>query len=131
MSNKELYTLGIEEEFQIIHPETRELQSHVQQMIEGGKGTISELLKPELHQSVVEIGTKVCKDIKEARSELLNIRRQLAEIAKDNGMSIAAAGTHPFSHWKDQKITDDPRYHTIVSNMQMIAREIRDALSLY
>lgn len=122
MSDTELYTLGIEEEFQIIDPETRELKSHVQQMIEGGKGTISEQLKPELHQSVVEIGTKVCKDIKEARNELLKIRRQLAEIAKDNGMSIAAAGTHPFSHWKDQKITDDPRYYTIVSNMQMIAR---------
>jgi len=122
MSKKRLFTVGIEEEFQIVDPKTRELRSHVQQMIEGGKGTLSEQLKPELHQSVIEIGTKVCKDIKEAKNELLKIRRQLVEIAKDDGTRIAAAGTHPFSHWKDQKITDDPRYHTIVSDMQMLAR---------
>lgn len=122
MSEKKLFTIGIEEEFQIVDPETRELRSHVQQMMEGGKGTLSEQLKPELHQSVIEIGTKVCANIKEAKEELLQIRRQLAEIAKGVDMRIAAAGTHPFSHWKDQKITNDPRYHTIVSDMQMIAR---------
>jgi carboxylate-amine ligase len=116
------FTLGIEEEFQIVDPETRELRSHVQQMMEGGKGKLSDQLKPEFHQSVIEIGTKVCSDIKEAKNELLTIRKELAQIAKDNGMRIAAAGTHPFSHWKDQKITNDPRYHTIVHDMQMIAR---------
>lgn len=122
MSKSKLFTLGIEEEFQIIDPETRELRSHVQQMMEGGKGPFKEQLKPELHQSVIEIGTKVCTDVKEAKKELYDIRRQLAEIAKSNGLRIAASGTHPFSHWKDQKITDDPRYHTIVHNMQMLAR---------
>jgi len=122
MSKPGLFTLGIEEEFQIIDPETRELRSHVQQMMEGGKGPLKEQLKPELHQSVIEIGTKVCGDIKEAKKELYEIRQQIAEIARSNGLRIAASGTHPFSHWKDQKITDDPRYHTIVSNMQMLAR---------
>jgi carboxylate-amine ligase len=70
----------------------------------------------------VEIGTKVCADIQEAKNELLKMRTRLAVVAKKEGLKIAASGTHPFSHWKDQKITDDPRYHTIVHDMQMLAR---------
>lgn len=122
MIEKKLFTVGIEEEFQIVDPETRELRSHIQQMIEGGKDILKEQMKPELHQSVVEIGTKVCGDVVEARKELLAIRTKLAQIAASDGLKIAAAGTHPFSHWKDQEITDDPRYHTIVHDLQMLAR---------
>ena len=65
-----LFTLGIEEEFQIIDPVTRELKSHMHQIVEGGKVILKEQVKAEMHQSVVEVGTNICKDITEARTEV-------------------------------------------------------------
>jgi len=122
MEKKKLFTLGIEEEFQIIDPETRELKSHIQQILEDGKSILAENVKAEMHQSVVEMGTGVCGDIKEAREEVTDLRTNLAKLAAKSNLKIAASGTHPFSHWKDQKITDHPRYHEIVSDMQQVAR---------
>jgi carboxylate-amine ligase len=122
MSEKNFFTLGIEEEFQIIDPETRELRSHIAQILEDGKLLLAENVKPEMHQSVVEMGTDVCKDINEAREQVTKLRRNLANLAKKKNLRIAAAGTHPFSHWKDQRITSDPRYKTIVMDMQQVAR---------
>ena len=122
MSDPTPFTLGIEEEFQLIDPETRELRSHVQHILEGGKEILGEHVKPELHQSVVEIGTHICRDVKEARREVLRLRRELANLAMKNNLRIAAAGTHPFSHWKDQKITAHPRYKSIIEDMQQVAR---------
>ncbi len=123
MGEAKLFTVGIEEEFQIVDPETRELRSHIQQIMQQTREPfLADQLKPELHQSVVEIGTHVCENISEAREDLLNLRRELARAAMESGMRIAAAGTHPFSHWKDQLITQHPRYKTIVQDMQMVAR---------
>jgi len=79
-------------------------------------------VKPEMHQSVVEVGTAVCRTIAEARSEVTDLRKSITLVAKKSGMCVASSGTHPFSLWRDQKITDNPRYHTIVSDMQQIAR---------
>lgn len=117
-----LFTLGIEEEFQIVDPETRELRSHIEQMLEVGKIVLRERVKPEMHQSVVEVGTNVCKDIQEARREVTKLRQDIAGIARKGGMRIASAGTHPFSHWMDQEITDHPRYRELISDMQQVAR---------
>ncbi len=124
MSENRLFTLGIEEEFQLIDPETRELKAHIQQMLEtkDSHAALKDVLKKELHQSVVETGTCVCENIKEARREIVNLRSELAALAKENNSRIAAAGTHPFSHWMDVPITDDPRYHTLLQDMQLIAR---------
>lgn len=123
MSSEGNFTLGIEEEFQIIDPETRDLRSHVQQILEEGKMILLERnFKSEMHQSVVEMGTNICRNIHEARAEVLDLRGKLAMLAKKNKLCIAAAGTHPFSHWKDQKITEHPRYITIVEDMQDVAR---------
>ena len=123
MSKPKLFTLGIEEEFQIVDPETRQLRSHIQQIIKGTHAPhLAEQLKPEMHQSVVEIGTRVCANIHEAREDLCQLRTDLAKTAMESGMRIAASGTHPISHWKDQKITEHPRYKTIVQDMQMVAR---------
>src|SRR3990170_3560498 len=96
------FTLGIEEEFQIVDPESRNLVSH-------------------MHQ-VVEVGTKVCRDIHEARAEVTNLRANIASLAKERGLRIAAAGTHPFTHWNEISITDHPRYTEIVKEMQEAAR---------
>jgi carboxylate-amine ligase len=117
-----VFTLGIEEEFQIIDPETRELCSHIQQILAGGKMLLKEHVKAEMHQSVVELGTEVCRDAASARQQVIELRSALAEIAGQEGVQIASAGTHPFSHWMDQLITADERYATIVQDMQQIAR---------
>lgn len=120
--NEEKYTLGIEEEFQIVDPVSRELQSHIQTIFEEGKVLLKENFKPEMHASVIETGTNICKNIQEARKEVTNLRRSLAILSDQHGLRIAAAGTHPFSHWKDQAITDHPRYVDIVNEMQEAAR---------
>jgi carboxylate-amine ligase len=116
------FTLGIEEEFAIIDPETRELRSHIQEILEGGKITLKEQIKPEMHQSVVELGTEICDSIECARAHVIELRSRLAELAGRSGLKIASMGTHPFSHWRDQLITEGERYHEIVKDMQSLAR---------
>src|SRR5438270_6908416 len=102
-------TLGIEEEYQIIDPETRGLRSYITEMLQGDHVTLGEV-KPELHQSMVEIGTKVCRTPSEAKSELVRLRGLVMGLAAKNGLMIAAAGTHPFSSWMEQAITPLERY---------------------
>jgi carboxylate-amine ligase len=116
------FTLGVEEEFQIVDPETRELRSHVQQILAEGKRLLAERVKSELHQSVVEIGTGICKNVDEVRGDVTALRREVLGLARRNGLRVAAAGTHPFSHWADQLITPDPRYEAIVDELQVVAR---------
>ncbi|MBS1765300.1 MAG: carboxylate-amine ligase [Bacteroidetes bacterium] len=120
--NLPAFTLGIEEEFQVIDPKTRELRSHMHQIVEGGKVILKEQVKAEMHQSVVEVGTNICKDVKEARKEVTYLRQMVAKLAHKQGLVIAAAGTHPFSRWQDQLITDHPRYEEIIREMQDAAR---------
>ncbi|CAN5590107.1 carboxylate-amine ligase [soil metagenome] len=117
-----VFTLGIEEEFQIVDPETRELRSHIQQILEDGKVTMKERVKPEMHQSVVELGTDICYSTDDAREHVIRLRSELATLAARAGLKIASAGTHPFSHWMDQPITAGERYETIVKDMQQVAR---------
>jgi carboxylate-amine ligase len=117
----ERFTLGIEEEFQIVDPVTRELKSHIEQILAAGSH-LGEQIKPELHQSVVEMGTPICADIHEARQAVTSLRRALIGAAEGSGARIVAAGTHPISHWKDQEITDRVRYKDIVNEMEDLAR---------
>jgi carboxylate-amine ligase len=121
-ANDHVFTLGIEEEFQIIDPETRELRSHIQEILADGKMILKEHVKPEMHQSVVELGTEICSDARCARQQVILLRSELAMLAAHDGLKIASAGTHPFSHWMDQLITVDERYAAIVKDMQQIAR---------
>ena len=116
------FTLGIEEEFAIVDPVTRELRSHIQEILEGGKITLKEQVKPEMHQSVVELGTEICQSIVEVRTHVVELRSKLAGLAGRSGLKIASAGTHPFSHWHDQLITEGERYQEIVKDMQLLAR---------
>jgi carboxylate-amine ligase len=117
-----VFTLGIEEEFQIIDPETRDLRAHIQQILDGSRLTLKEHVKAEMHQSMVELGTEICSCIGHAREQVTELRTSLALLAAQAGLKIASAGTHPFSHWRDQLITPDERYATIVKDMQQIAR---------
>ena len=116
------FTLGIEEEFAIVDPQTRELKSHIQEILEDGKVTLKERVKPEMHQSVVELGTEICRDIGDARQHVVSLRTELANLAGRAGLKIASVGTHPLSHWRDQLITEGERYKEIVRDMQLLAR---------
>ena len=116
------FTIGVEEEYQIIDAETRDLVSHVSKIIEGGKAVLSENLKHEMHESVVEMETGICENIQQARQELTDLRRHLVKTAHDQGLRVSGGGTHPFSHWKDNIITKDARYDKIVSDMGDVAR---------
>ncbi len=116
------FTVGIEEEFQVVDPITRELRSHMEQIVEGGKVILKERVKAEMHQAVVEVGTNICRNMVEAREEVTYLRKMIVDLAHKQGLSIAAAGTHPFSLWRDQPITEHPRYQEIVNEMQDTAR---------
>jgi len=116
------FTLGIEEEYQVIDPISRELISHDQKIVvEAGKH-LNEQVKAEMHQAVVEVGTNICQNIAEARAEIIHLRKSISEIAIDLGFRIGAAGTHPFSAWQQQLITPNPRYDEIVNELQDTAR---------
>ena len=116
-------SIGIEEEYQTIDPETRDLRSHIaSEILPKAKLALHEAVKPEMHQSVIEVGTRVCKDIREARENILALRRQMITLASEHGMWLAAASTHPFSDWKSQEIYPDERYARVVEDMQLIAR---------
>src|SRR6476659_8106004 len=116
-------TLGIEEEYQIIDPETRELRSYITEILNGDHLLMGEV-KPELHQSMVEIGTRVCRTPAEARAELVRLRGTVMELAGKSGLVIAAAGTHPFSSWLTQEITPLERYLGVKQDLADLAQQL-------
>jgi carboxylate-amine ligase len=118
------FTIGVEEEFQIVNPETMELRSHVSELLAEASPEMGTQVKPELHQSIVEIGTKICENVDELRGEMLRIRGELVAAAERSGSQVVAAGTHPFSSWIDQVISPGERYQTIVEELQHLARSL-------
>src|ERR1700751_4523555 len=117
------FTIGIEEEYQTVDPETRDLRSHIHaEILAKGKMILQERVKAEMHQSVVEVGTSVCANIKEAKDELKKLRREMIRLARENGLRLASAATHPFGDWRMQEVTPDDRYKNIVEDMQLVAR---------
>ena len=117
------FTIGIEEEYQTVDPVTGELRSHIQvELLEKGKKLLQERVKAEMHQSVVEVGTSVCRTIKEAKEEVKKLRRDIIRLASENGLRLASVATHPFSDWRTQEIHPDERYKNIVEDMQLVAR---------
>lgn len=120
----EQFTLGIEEEFQIVDPQTRELRSHVSEMLEEGRMLLGEQIKPEMIQSQIEVGTGICKNIQEARADISRLRSIISSLARKGGLEIVAASTHPISHWSEQKIFDDERYQLLIQELQTVARSL-------
>jgi carboxylate-amine ligase len=118
------FTVGVEEEFQIVDPTTWELRSHVSELLASSEQSLGDQIKRELHQSIVEVGTKICSDVNELREEIFRIRRELTGSAERVGLAVAAAGTHPFSDWKDQVLSPGVRYDSIVEELQQLARSL-------
>ena len=117
------FTLGIEEEYQTVDPETRDLRSHIAtEMLTQGKLQLAERVKAELHQSVIEVGTNICANIEDARADLYDLRRNMIRLANENGLMLVAGATHPFADWRAQEIYPDPRYDQVVEDLQLVAR---------
>jgi carboxylate-amine ligase len=116
-------TIGIEEEYQIIDPRTRELQSYITEIL-GEESLRMGEIKPELHQSIVEIGTRVCNTPADACAELKRLRRMVIDLAARKDLRVAAAGTHPFSCWTKQEITPLERYMGVKQDMQELAQQL-------
>ena len=117
------FSLGIEEEYQTIDPVTRDLRSHIQtEMLAQGKLRLQERVKAEMHTSVIEVGTRVCRNIDEAREDIYELRREMIKLARENGLILVAGATHPFADWRTQEIYPDPRYVQVVKDLQLVAR---------
>lgn len=116
------FTLGIEEEFQILDSDSLKLHSQMSKIIDGGKVFLKERIKEEMHQSMVEMGTNICENIGQARDEVSYLRQQIFELAAKEGLEVAASGTHPYSHWSEQLITPNPRYDQLIHEMKDVAR---------
>ncbi len=116
-------TIGIEEEFQIVDQE-RQLRAHIDELIAVLDEALGEQLKAEMMQSVVEVSTRVCTNVDEARAEIVRLRSALAGALQPAGLRIASAGTHPFSHWQDQQVTERERYKILEEELQDVIREL-------
>lgn len=118
-------TLGIEEEYQIIDPLTREMRSFITQFIDNERVIMIEReLKPELHQSMVELGTPACATIAQLHEELVKQRNFIIGLAAQKELAVVAAATHPFSRWLDQPVTPLPRYQGVLEEMQLLAQRL-------
>ncbi|MFN8291240.1 MAG: carboxylate-amine ligase [Chitinophagaceae bacterium] len=120
--NYKTFTLGVEEEYMVLDPKTFELKSHEQKIVQEGQKAIKDKVKAEMHQAVVEVGTDICADADEAWQDVSTLRKTIAGIADGLGFAMGASGTHPFSHWESQLITDHIRYNEIVNELQEAAR---------
>ncbi len=118
------FTIGIEEEYQVVDPHTRELRSYITQILDRGRMILREQIKPELHQSMVEVGTQPCRTVHEARAEVVRLRSTIAGLARQHGLTIISAGTHPISSWMSQEITPFERYKGVVEEMQQLALQL-------
>ncbi len=116
------FTLGVEEEYMVIDKDTLELKSHDQKIVTEGQKILKDKVKAEMHQAVVEVGTDICADTDEAFRDISTLRGNIAQIADSLGLAVGASGTHPFSEWEGQLITDHARYDKIVDELQDAAR---------
>jgi carboxylate-amine ligase len=116
-------TLGVEEEYQIINPETRNLQSHISRLLGRDIPGVGEL-KPELHQSIIEVATDVCRTPADVRSELVRLRGGVMDALREDGLTIAAAGAHPFANWMEQEITPLEHYIGVRRDMGDLAQRL-------
>ena len=116
-------TIGIEEEYLLVDRRTRDLASNPPPtLLSECEARLSGQVSPELLRSQIEIGTRVCSNVKQARAELAHLRATIAEVAADHGLAPVAVSTHPFAHWREQRHTDKSRYRAIAGEFEVVAR---------
>src|SRR3954453_9526010 len=116
---RQSFSLGVEEEFQLLNSESFELTSRFDEVVEAAGG--DSRIKAELMQSVVEYATHVTSTVAEAIEEARGLRAQLRDAAAEGGTLIASAGMQPFSRYEHQDVTDQPRYTELIEAMQRVA----------
>ncbi|MBL0940701.1 MAG: carboxylate-amine ligase [Gemmatimonadaceae bacterium] len=116
-------TVGIEEEYQIIDPVTRDLTPGFDALVTSADAAAADV-KAELHQCQVEIGTRPCANIAELREDLVKLRGLVIKAAGQHGLTIASAGTHPFSNWMNQEMTPKERYLGVKAELQDLAHRL-------
>ena len=118
-------TIGVEEEYQIVCPDTQDLHSYVRQFLEQGRQVLPPgTIRAELMESQIEAGSNVCTNIAEVRSEVMRIRRLVSDLARKNGLVICSAGTHPFATWGSQSISGGERFRRFLSDMAGVASQL-------
>ena len=121
--NDRWLAIGIEEEYQIVDAEGQ-LRSHIDTLLAQAAPALGAAVKAEMMQSVVEVGTEVCANVGEARSQLARFRGTLSELLRPQQLRLACAGAHPFSHWQQQLITEKERYKILEEEMQDVVRQL-------
>ena len=116
------FTIGIEEEYMVLDPASKELKSHQQAIVNEGEKVFKDKIKAEMHQAVVEVGTGICQNVETAFQEVFELRTSVAKIANELGYNVGASGTHPFSLWETQLISDQSRYQALLNELQQAAR---------
>lgn len=121
---KPRFTLGVEEEFQMVDKHTGQLASHIHTILEKGTPLLGESIKAEMLQSTVELVTDVCPTMHDARREVQRLRTTLAQLVDEDGLALISAGTHPNAHWQDQLRTHNDRYLLLEDEYQDVGRSI-------
>ncbi len=123
MSSEGMLTIGVEEEYQIIDS-AGDLHSHIDALLAAATPRLGDKVKREMMQSVVEVGTSICENVEEARAQLADMRGTLASLLEPEALRIACAGTHPFSRWHEQEITQHDRYKMLEEELQDVVRSL-------
>ncbi|CAN5571611.1 glutamate--cysteine ligase [soil metagenome] len=123
MAGGDEFTIGVEEEYQILDPVTRQLRPRAESILSRSHGHGEAEIQAEMHLSQIEIATPVCRSLQNVRAELVRLRREVIASAAADGHVIASAGTHPFSRWDEQQITPRERYLALEHDYQQVARE--------
>ena len=119
------FTLGIEEEYLLVDKETRSLVvDPPESLLIECKELLGHQVTNELLRSQIEIGTKICKNIQEAREDLSKLRKHVIEVTGRHGIAPIACSTHPFSRWSEQEQTTKDRYELLTTEMQAVARRL-------
>ncbi|MBV9229059.1 MAG: carboxylate-amine ligase [Chloroflexi bacterium] len=120
---QETFTLGVEEEYQILDPVTRQLSSSALSILPRAALSLGKFVQPEMQLSQLEVATPICHTLREVRICLQGLRRVVIEAARQEGKLIATAGTHPFSRWQEQQVTPKERYQGLARDYQQLSRE--------
>ncbi|MCW9034105.1 MAG: carboxylate-amine ligase [Rhodospirillales bacterium] len=122
--NEPPLTIGIEEEYLLVDRESRDLASPPDALLDQCQNLIPEQVSPEFLRAQIEVGTRVCDNVQEAKTELKFLRQSVADISQQYGLAPIAASTHPFAKWQEQEYTDRARYHMLAKDLQAVARRL-------
>lgn len=125
MIERPAFTIGIEEEYLVVDRETRDLiKAPPQKMWDSLKEVVGPQVTREFLRAQIEVGTKVCNKVSEAREDLATMRRDLSQVVGEYGGAIIASSTHPFANWEQQETTPEPRYRRLQADYQQVARQL-------